>query len=202
MTLVICIVVFGSLEISMARKSGYSKISSVESEEKPKEVSCLSALLFQWMNRVFKTGSERPLDQDDFLPLSEENSARSSTDKLQESWKKERDKCKKKGKRPKLWKSVLSMLTVNDLLVIVFGNVLYAAYHILSPLFLGYLVSKLISATTQENFPLYVCALSLCFIAVVGTFGIHHMGYRTELYGIRVSSALRGSVYRKVSTNL
>ncbi|XP_022785318.1 multidrug resistance-associated protein 4-like [Stylophora pistillata] len=181
----------------MPQEKGYRKISNVENKEEVKEVSFLSTLLFQWMNSVFKTGSERPLDQDDFLSLSEENSARSSTDKLQESWNKERDKCKKKGKRPKLWKSVLRMMTVNDLLVVVFGNALHAAYHLLSPLLLGYLVSKLMSATTEENFPLYVCALILFFNAVIGTLGIHHMGYRTELYGIRVSSALRGLVYRK-----
>ena len=70
----------------MARP-GYKKISTNEEKE---AVSFVSLLLFQWMNSIFKIGSERPLDKNDFLSLSKENSASFLTDQLQENWNKEK----------------------------------------------------------------------------------------------------------------
>ena len=87
----------------MAR-NGYNKISPSEDKE---SVSFVSLLFFQWMNGIFKTGSERPLDENDFLPLSKENSASFLTDQLQANWNKEKTKCDRNQKRPKLWKSVI-----------------------------------------------------------------------------------------------
>ena len=74
----------------MAR-NGYNKISPSEDKER---VSFLSLLLFQWMNSIFKTGSERPLDEHDFSPLSKENSASFLTDQLEANWNKGATKIK------------------------------------------------------------------------------------------------------------
>ena len=183
----------------MVRKGGYRKISTDEDKE---SVSFLSALLFQWMNSVLKIGSERALDQNDFLPLSHESSTCFLTDKLQASWNKDQYNCERTGKRPKLWKSVLKMLSVKDAMIIVLGDALYSVYHLLCPLFLGYLVSKLMSAETEKNLLLYGCALALCFTAMMGGLGMHQHNYRCMLLGIRISSALKGLVYRKVSRKL
>ena len=183
----------------MTRKGGYRKISTDEDKE---NVSFLSALLFQWMNSVFKIGSERPLDQNDFLPLSHENSASFLTDKLQASWvNKHQYNCEGTGKRPKLWKSLFNMLSVKDAMTIVLGYALNTLYHLLCPLFLGYLVSKLMSAQAEKNL-LYGCALALCFSAMMGGLGMHQHNYRCILLGIRISSAVKGLVYRKVSRKM
>jgi len=56
----------------MARK-GYKKISTNEDKE---IVSFVSLLLFSRMNSIFKIGSERPLDENDLLSLSKENSSK------------------------------------------------------------------------------------------------------------------------------
>ena len=183
----------------MARKGGYRKISTDEDKE---SVRFLSALLFQWMNSVFKIGSERALDQKDFLPLSHENSACFLTDKLQAIWNKDQYNCEGTGKRPKLWKSVFKMINVNDAVIIMLGDALNSVNHLLCPLFLGYLVSKLMSAQTEKNLLLYCCALALCFSAMMGGLGKHQHNYRCMLLGIRISSALRGLVYRKVSRKM
>ena len=183
----------------MTRKSGYKKISTDEDKE---NVSFLSALLFQWMNSVFKIGSERPLDQNDFLPLSHENSASFLTDKLQASWNKDQYNCEGTGKRPKLWKSLFKMLSVKDAMIIAFGAVLHSVYRLLWPMFLGYLVSKLMSAGTEDELLLYGCALALCFSAMMGGLGMHQKNYSCMLLGIRISSALKGLVYRKVSRKM
>ena len=70
----------------MTSKGGYRKISSDDDHE----VSFASSLFFRWMNGVLKGGSQRPLDQNDFLPLSDENSGRFVTDKLRTSWESEK----------------------------------------------------------------------------------------------------------------
>ena len=46
-------------------RTAYKKISTNEDKE---IVSFVSLLFFQWMNSIFKIGSERPLDENDFIP--------------------------------------------------------------------------------------------------------------------------------------
>ena len=181
----------------MARK-GYNKISPSEDKE---SVSFVSLLLFQWMNSIFKTGSERPLDENDFVPLSKENSASFLTDQLQANWNKEKTKCNKTQKRPKLWKCVMKLISVKDAIIIVFTSALRSISIVLQPLLLGYLISILMSSEPHKDYPLYGCTLALCANSVIGALCIHHYDYRCELLGIRISSALKGLIYSKVSTN-
>ena len=181
----------------MAR-NGYKKISTNEEKE---AVSFVSILLFQWMSSIFKTGSERPLDENDFLSLSRENSASFLTDQLQENWNKENTKCKRNKKRPKLWKSVIKLIAIKDVMIIVFTNVLYSISRLLQPLLLGYLISILMSAEPQKDSLLYGCTLALCINSVIRVLSMHHHDYRCELLGTRMSCALIGLIYHKVSVN-
>ena len=182
----------------MAPKGGYRKISADED----KKVSFVSPIFFRWMNRVLKEGSQRPLDQNDFLPLSDETSGRFVTDKLQKIWESEKYQCKMNGKRPKLWKSVFHMLSIKDVIIILTGNVLFTTSRLLLPLFLGYLVSKLMSTETENTYQLYACALAMCLNGLIGGLGMHQQDYRCEILGIKIGSALRGLVYHKVGTIL
>jgi len=177
----------------MAR-NGYKRISTKEDKE---IVSFVSLLFFQWMNSIFKIGSKRPLDENDFLPLSKENSASFLTDQLQANWNKERAN----QTRPKLWKSVIKLISVKDAMIIGFTNALYSISLLLQPLLLGYLISILMSAEPKKNNLLYGCILALCINSFIGALGMHHSAYRCELLGIQISCALKGLVYHKVSTN-
>ena len=112
-------------------KNSYKKITSDGDK-----VSFISLLFFQWMSSVFKTGNERGLEETDLLPLLKENTPCSVIGQLQTKWNKEVRKFRENGERPKLWKSVLKMLSVNTL------------SRILQPLFLGYLIVSLMSADT------------------------------------------------------
>ena len=181
----------------MAR-NGYNKISPKEDKER---FSFLSLLLFQWMSSIFKIGSERPLDENDLLPLSKENFASFVTDQLQANWNKEKTKCNRNQERPKLWKSVIKLISVKDVIFIGFMNALYSISHLLQPLLLGYLISILMSLEPKRDNLHYVCTLALCINSVIGTLSIHHRGYRCELLGIRISCALKGLIYHKVSSN-
>jgi len=178
--------------------NGYKKISTNEDKE---IVSFVSFLLFQWMNSIFKIGGERPLDENDCLPLSKENSSSFLTDQLQANWNKEKTKCNRNEKRPKLWKSVIKLLSLKDAIFIVFTNTLFSVSHLLEPLLLGYFISILMSAEPQKNNLLYGCTLALCINSVIGALSMHHHAYRCELLGIRISCALKGLVYHKVSTS-
>ena len=182
----------------MAAKSGHMKISG----DKDKKVSFVSSLFFCWMNEVLEKGSQRPLDQNDFLPLSDENSGRFVTDKLRKSWESEKHHCKMNGKRPKLWKSVFDMLSVKDVIIILTGNILSTTSRLLFPLFLGYLVSELMSTEVENTHRLYTCALAMCLNGLISGFGMHQRDYRCEILGIKIGSALRGLVYHKVGTIL
>ena len=178
--------------------NGYKRIST---ESDIENASFVSFLFFQWMNSVFKTGSQRPLEEDDLLPLSEENFTSSLTKRLQTKWRKENTKCKGNGKRRKLWKSVIRMLSVKDGMIIVFSSTVYTICGLLQPLFLGYLISALTTAEPQQNYLLYGCALAMGINGLIGSLSMHQLDYRCELLGIRISSALKGLVYLKVSTN-
>ena len=181
----------------MAPKSGYMKISG----DKDQKVSFVSSLFFRWMNEVLKKGSQRPLDQNDFLPLSDENSGRFVTDKLRKSWESEKHHCKMNGKRPKLWKSVFDMLSAKDVTIILTGNILSTTSRLLFPLFLGYLVSELMSTELENTHRPYACALAMCLNGLICGLGMHQRDYRCEILGIKIGSALRGLVYHKVGTN-
>ena len=63
-------------------------------------------------------------------------------------------------------------------------------------------MTTLISGEQQENNLLYSCtlAVAMCINALVGCFAMHHFSYQCELHGIRISSAIKGLVYQKVSS--
>ena len=97
----------------MARNE-YKKIPNDDENEKP---GLMSHLLFNWMDSTFKTGSKRALEESDFIPLSTETTSRAATELLQANWNDEKTKCKANVKRPRLWKSVLNMLSVKDITI-------------------------------------------------------------------------------------
>ena len=184
----------------MARNE-YKKLSK-DDADRTRNASFVSLLFFQWMNSVFKTGSERPLEEDDFLPLPKQNISGSLIEQLQTNWNDENAKSKANGKKPKLWKSVMKMLSATEVVILLLLSSLYSFSRIIQPLFLGYLMSTLMSAEPQKNYLLYGCAFAMGVNALMGCLSMHHTDYRCELLSIRLSSALKGLVYLKVSTNV
>ena len=181
--------------------NGYEKVSAEEGEEN--HVGILSFLFFQWMNHVIKTGSKRALEQSDFLPLTEENSTSSVSVKLQAKWNEEKAKGEQNGKRPRFWKSVLKMISVKDVLIILFTGILDSCSRIFQPLFLGYLVSSLMPTTESRNdILLYGCAVAMGVNALIKSLSVQHHSFRCEVLGVRLTSAIKGIIYRKVCTSL
>ena len=180
-------------------KNGYKKISNDGNTEK---IRFFSLPFFQWMNSIFKTGSQRPLQESDFLPLSKENTSRFVIGQLETKWEKEKTKRKENGKRPRLLKSVVEMLSIKNVILLILISGLYSLSYTLQPLLLGYLVKSLMSAEPQQNFVLYGCALTMGINALMMYLSMQHFDYQSELLGIRFSSAPKGLIYLKVSNKL
>ena len=176
-------------------KNEYGKLSSRNEEEK---VSFVSILFFQWMNIIFKTGSQRALEESDFLPLAKENSTCSVVRKLQENWNREIETSKGVGKTPKLWKSVIKMISIKEILVLISIEGVCSLSRLLQPLLLGYLMVSLMSDEPAHTYSLYGCAIAMGVNAFAGCMCMHYSEFRYELWGIRISSALKGLIYLKV----
>ena len=191
-----CLFFFTQFRSKVMARNGYKKISN---DAVTGKVSFLSLLFFHWMNDVFKMGNERALEENDFLPLSKENTSCSVIQQLQAKWNDEQTKCKGNGKKPKLWKSVVKMLSVKDVVILISTSAVYSLCRILEPLFLGYLLVSLTSSEPQNNYLMYGCALAMVVNSLLGRLGMHQLFYRYELLGIRITSALKGLLYIKVS---
>ena len=180
-------------------KTGYKKISNEGDEDK---VSFFSLLFFKWIDSVFKIGSQRALEEEDFLPLSKENSSCFVINQLQANWNEEKTQCKKDGRRPRLWKSVVKMISLKSVILLVSTSALWSGCRILQSLLLGYLVSSLMTAESQEHYLLYGCALTMGINVLIMCLSMHQFDYESELLGVRFSSALKGLIYLKVGSRL
>ena len=176
--------------------NGYKTITNDTNTEK---LSIVSLLFFRWMNNVFKTGNEQALDENDFLPLSQKNTTLFVTEQLKVKWDEEITDCKGKGRKPRLWKSVMKMLSVKDVIFLLLNGFVNVFCRIMEPLLLGYFIAALLSAESQRIYRLYGCALAMVSSVLIRSLTGHQVAYRCELLGIRISSALKGLIYMKVS---
>ena len=178
----------------MAKKT-YRKIaSSVHSEN----ISFISSLFFHWMNILMKTGSERAVDENDLLPLKEENTSSFLTKKLEAKWTEDTANSKLYDVKPKLWKSILKMLTAKEKMIIISAMSVETLCHILQPLLLGHLVKSLLTEELHNMYLLYSSAIALGINGVISSVAMHQADYHWEVLGIKISSALKGLVYMKV----
>lgn len=190
----------------MSRKS-YQKLASDEDDDIDSKnchpattANFLSTVTFWWMNGLFKTGSQRPLKQSDFFPLHHKDRTRELTDRLWETWNNHVQECSKtEGSQPKLWKCVFKTMHWQEHIVPWCGLALESIFRVIQPLLLGIIIDSL---TSGKNRTLtYACAtlLVLCSLPVIYT---HFMAYKYDMISMRLTSALKGVIYRKVSNLL
>lgn len=182
--------------------NGCRKITSTN--DFAEKVDFVSILLFQCMNDVMKTGNQRALEESDFEPLSNEDTSQSVTVRLAKKWKEEKAYCTRKEKRPRLWKSVLKTLSLREAAYVYLPGVLYGIGSLVTPLLIGYLIFMLMSPGTHTNPILHGCLLAAAMTinTLIGSLAMQHRGYACEILGIRLSNAIKGLVYRKVSTGM
>ena len=166
----------------------------------PKEAGLFSLLTFWWMNGVFQTGSKRPLQESDFLPLQEQDETQRLTENIQKLWSCEKKKCAESGKKPQLWKSVLNAVSLQQWGFLLLTNLLYCTCRVLQPLLLGFLVSEMMNIQNDDRSLLYMCAAAMSVNALMRSQVAHQFFYRSYLLGMQLRAALKGVVYLKVST--
>ena len=176
----------------------YRKVPDGERIDPKKEAGFFSLLTFWWMNGVFQTGAQRPLEESDFLPLQEEDETQCLTEKIQEIWNREKSKCAESGNQPRLWKCVLMAVSLRQLALILFTGLVDSTCRVLQPLLLGFLVSELMSVHNDRSF-MFICAAAMYVNAVIKCLSMHQCSYHLYSIGMRLMAALKGVVYLKVS---
>ena len=176
----------------------YKKLPDETKSDPKKEAGFFSLLTFWWMNGVFKTGAQRPLQESDFLPLQEEDETQRLTEKIQKLWNREKKKREQSGKHPRFWKCVLMAVSLRQLALIIFTALMDSACRVLQPLLLGFLVSEMMTPRNDRTF-MYICAAGMFVVAVIKCLSTHHYAYNTFAIGMRLMAALKGVVYHQVS---
>ena len=176
----------------------YRKVPDRERTDPKKEAGFFSLLTFWWMNGVFQTGAQRPLEESDFLPLQEEDETQRLTEKIQKLWNREKKKCAESGNQPRLWKCVLMAVSLQQLPLILFTGLMDCTCRVLQPLLLGFLVSELMSVQNNRSF-MFICAASMFVTAVIRSLSMHHVHYHLNLIAMRLMAAVKGVVYLQVS---
>ena len=183
-------------------KRGYESVATEEDDDGVNQSfrspTCfLSELCICWLNSIFKIGSERPLNQSDFLPLGDEDRTRDITERLQEDWDHHVKECSNNGARqPKLWKCLARMISWGEIFYFMSFFFLQSIARVTQPLVLAWIIHFLRSSETHKPFT-YVSCLLLSLNALFAAC-THFSHYRFELLGMRLRSALKGIVYLKV----
>ena len=188
----------------MSSKTSYNRVpeddDTTGSSHPTTSANWLSLISFWWMNGIFKIGSKRPLLQSDILPLHEDDTTQDLTESLQSEWNKHvKNRNKTKTKQPVLWKCLFKTVSVRELLFLMIFLLVESTCRVFQPLALGLLI-RLLSSTERDHSLEYACCLILALSGISGAC-IHYTGYRLELIGMRLSSAIKGLVYLKVSSN-
>ena len=183
-------------------KPSYERVINDEKEKENNShplssASFFSQLTFWWMFKTLKTGNKCPLERADFLPLHEADRTEELTERFRNLWNNTLHKCDEKGKQPKLWKCVLRFISFKEVCVVLWIWMLEATCRILQPWILGILVSLLMQPEYDRRLA-YACAGLLALVALVCA-SAHVASFKCEMLGLRLSSALRGIVYLKVS---
>lgn len=184
----------------MPVKNGYVKLPQRETSVplNRQETSVWYLLFFLWMSELFETGSSRPLEQLDFLPIKEENKTRILTENLEKIWHEEKKACFDRGKTPRLWRCVAKMLPAKEVLLIILFGMVDMIGGILRCLLLGVILSNL-SLNDGDKTVMYVCAVLIGVVSMAERTSTHTRSWMSESAGARIACALKGIIYSKVS---
>ena len=140
---------------------GY-KITTLEDDENCiyhplSTANIFSVLTFWWMNSdVLRTGNERPLEQSDFLPLHPNDRTRDMTERLKNQWNSGVERCNREGTKPKLWKSILKLISLREICITCSVISLESIGRNMEPLLVGILIQFMRTANEDASI-LYFC---------------------------------------------
>ena len=182
----------------MAEKPGYESLQQMKLSENPKEAAnVLSVLSFSWMNNVFAVGNRRPLENDDLLPLINEDKTQTCTKKLIQAGNAESEK-RGNLKKHLLFRSLVSMFPWTDYAFLSITAFMVGVLNSLQPVFLSFLLPELISPSPEGKSRSFLYAAGICFALFVRILAGQQYAYRSSLLSIRWKSATMGMLFQKV----
>ena len=159
----------------------------------------LSIIYFWWMNDVLKLGNQRPLTEEDLFDLLEDFKAEILVEEAEKYWFEELKRSQSFGKKPRLWKAMVRLISWKSGLVMMILKTLQSLSFVSLPLCL-WLVLK-----TLNDGPKLDMKLAFIYVALLGLASLikalttQHYDYLTELWGLKLKVALIGLVYKKVT---
>ncbi|KAL9954934.1 hypothetical protein ACROYT_G042523 [Oculina patagonica] len=176
---------------------GHDTVNHHELQHPLTTANYLSVLTFWWMNGILRKGTKQPLDQSDFLPLHHQDRTRDVTERLQKQWNSEVQKCNEEGTEPKLWKSVIKIISFKQFCISWTLLLLESVAQVMQPLLIGILVYFLRSGNA-DPVNLYLCAGLMTFNGLLYVFS-NLSSFHLEILGMKLRSALQGLVYLKIT---
>ena len=157
----------------------------------------LSRLTYWWMNDMFITGSERPLENHDLYMLLEEDKTEKLTEKLQAEFNRVKDL--PGNKRLRLLKALINMFPGYFYVFTICAGLTGALCNVLQPVFLSLLLSQLLQSSLTSYKWCYIYASGICISSLIRCVVLQQFAERNLLTAMRWRAATIGVVYKKVS---
>ena len=171
-----------------------------DSQNPKDKANWLSIIFFWWMNDVFKLGNKRPLTEEDLFHLPEDYKAEVLVEEAERYWLEELKRSQSRGKKPRLWKAMVSLIPWKSGLVMIILKTLQSLSFVSLPVCLWLVLKTLNDGPNLDMKFAFIYVALLGLTSLIKALTTQHYDYLTELWGLKLKVALIGLVYKKVSS--
>ncbi|KAK3753079.1 hypothetical protein QZH41_019291, partial [Actinostola sp. cb2023] len=166
--------------------------------QNPKEEPGFFSLLsMSWMNRLLKTGYQRPLNDDDLYDLSSDNKAEHIADQTNDAWEEEVIAAKKQKRRPRLWKALLNVFPCQHYVFILLLKISAESLTIFKAVLL-WLYLKMLGEGFHQTYYTILVVTSFSVVLLLSLLSSNHHKYQSLVVGMRLKVALIGYIHQKI----
>ena len=165
----------------------------------------ISKVTLWWIVDLLWRGRLKPINQDDFDPVTEEDRSEYRTELLEKIWRNEKMSANQAKRKPKLWKAMLKYFSWTEYGLLsltcfaaISGNVLYRY----STLKLIYSLWSITEHGLQSRNQYLVNVWGMIIGSILTNFGIRHFNLITPILGIKSRAAVVGLIYKKVGISI
>ena len=175
--------------------------NTAEDSASKRAPSYMSILLLGWMNETLNAGNKHALQFEDLSPPLRADATSGLTDKISAEWAEQvrTTSRRSRNKRPQLWKALARVVPVRSYLAL-FGLRLLAAMTNVGLLMLTWFYLRSLSEPSGadvQSSSLYIAGIGIT--SLVKAMCVQHSDHQSDVWGIRLRTALIGVVYKKVS---
>ena len=162
-----------------------------------------SLLFFWWMNDTLKLGNQRPLQNEDLLPLQDGFKTEALVQTLEVAWCKEKNSSAHKSRRPRLWKAMFRMFSCKNYLIFGVVKLIHSVSNVLLPVMVWFFLSSLSENSNVNRGSTIGHVVGICIMSLMKGISQHHSFFLGGIYGMQLRASVIGLVYKKVgSVNL